>query len=50
MLEGTEDEQYEEERLACPHCGSTVTVELHDAAEDGPEQSITVCAGCGADD
>jgi hypothetical protein len=31
----------------CPYCGSTETTELVD---DGPpEQSITICAGCGAD-
>jgi hypothetical protein len=36
--------------LPCPTCGSTETTELHDSREGGPEQSITICAGCGSDE
>lgn len=39
-----EAEALEDDSPACPDCGATGTVELHDE-----RQTISVCAGCGSD-
>ncbi len=40
----------DDEPIPCPFCGEVETVELTHEDDEGHEQSITLCAGCGSDE